>query len=66
MALWQRRTHEISEQVHVVFLDPVAKDLGRSVPLGENELYQLAVLQLGRRLGLQTAILIGSCMKKKY
>lgn len=31
-------THEIPEQVHVVFLDPVAEDLCSGVTLGEDQL----------------------------
>lgn len=57
----ERRTHEISEQVDVVFLDPVAEDLGRSVSLSEDELYEPGGLLLGRRLSLKAAVLLGSC-----
>ena len=59
--LWETRTHEISEQMHVVFLDPVAEDLGCGVSLGEDELDQPGRLLLGRRLSLQTAVLLCSC-----
>lgn len=54
-------THEISEQVDIVFLDPVAEDFSRSVSLGEDELYQPGGLLLGRRLSLETAELLCGC-----
>lgn len=41
-----RSTHEISEQVHIVFLDPVSKDLRCSVALGEDELDEPGCLLL--------------------
>lgn len=44
---WERHTHEISEQVDIVFLDPVSEDLSCSVSFGEHELYQLGSLLLG-------------------
>lgn len=43
---WQN-THKISEQVHIVFLDPVPKDFCCSVSLGEDELYEPGCLLLG-------------------
>lgn len=57
-------THEISEQVHVVFLDPVAEDLCSSVALGENQFDEPRCLLLGRRLGLEPTVLLVSCRKR--
>lgn len=54
------RTHEIPEQVHVVFLDPVAEDLCGRVALGEDQLDEPRRLLLGRRLGLETTVLLVS------
>lgn len=50
--------------MHVVFLDPVAEDLGRSVALGEDELDEPRCLLLGRRLGLEATVLLVSCRKR--
>lgn len=61
VAWWERSTHEISEQVDIVFLNPVAEDLGGSVSFGEDELYEPGSLLLGRRLSLETAVLLVSC-----
>lgn len=61
VAWWERSTHEISEQVDIVFLNPVAEDLGGSVSLGEDELYEPGSLLLGRRLSLETAVFLVSC-----
>ena len=54
-------THKISEQVDIIFLDPVAEDFGRSVSLGEDELDQPGSLLLGRRLSLEAAELLCGC-----
>lgn len=40
-------THKISEQMHVIFLDPVAEDLCCSIALGEDQLDQSCSLLLG-------------------
>lgn len=61
---WSSHTHEIPEQVHVIFLDPVAEDLCGSVALGEHQLDEPRRLLLGRCLGLETAILLVSCRKR--
>lgn len=50
--------------MHVVLLDPVAEDLCCSVALGEDELDEPRRLLLGRRLGLETTILLVSCGKR--
>lgn len=51
--------------MHVVLLDPVAEDLCCSVALGEDELDEPRRLLLGRRLGLETTILLVSCGKRR-
>lgn len=50
--------------MHVVFLDPVAEDLGRGVALGEDELDEPRCLLLGRRLRLEATVLLVSCRKR--
>lgn len=57
-------THEISEQVHVIFLDPVAENLCSRIALGEDQLDEPRCLLLGRRLGLETTVLLVSCRKE--
>lgn len=59
----EKHTHQISKQVDVVFLDPVAEDLCCCVSFSEDELYEPGCLLLGRRLILKTAVLLSSCRK---
>lgn len=47
--------------MHIVFLDPVPKDLCCGVSLGEDELYEPGGLLLGWCLSLQATVFLVSC-----
>jgi hypothetical protein len=54
-------THEVSEQQHVVLLDPVAEELRGGVPLTEDQLQEPGRLLRAARQGLDAPIFLRRC-----